>query len=343
MVSQLEEIDSLEVLVINDNELDPISRYPPDVTAIGNLLHIALASPEGPPQNRGECIKEVKMDQICCGSHGISLMITATKGDQKRTILFDTGPEESGWERNVSRLRADISQVEVIMLSHWHRDHSGGMLRAVEMINEGRKAVNKTSPVTVDLQPDRPDYRGFLGPTGIISLEADPTFNEVEKAGGVVVKNAQGHTVLDNMFYISGEIPRVTEYEIGLRRAMRFVNEQDKWIEDTLIKDERYLMVNLKERGLVVFTGCGHAGVVNTCKNGITNGNGVPIYAAMGGFHLADAEAPTIENSVRDLKDLGIKLLFPGHCSGWRAKYEIEKQMPGCLAPSTVGTKFTFV
>jgi 7,8-dihydropterin-6-yl-methyl-4-(beta-D-ribofuranosyl)aminobenzene 5'-phosphate synthase len=235
------------------------------------------------------------------------------------------------------------------------------MLKAVEMINEARKTANKPSGVTVDLQPDRPDFRGFLGPTGIISLEADPHFDELEKAGGSVAKNAQAHTVLDDMFYISGEIPRVTEYELGLRRAMRFVKEQEEWIEDTLIKDERYLMVNLKgelnispgspiiankeqDRGLVVFTGCGHAGVVNTATDALAVAKGdVPLYAVMGGFHLADAEAPQIESSVRDLKNLGVKLLFPGHCSGWRVKYQIEKEMPGCLAPSTVGTKFTLI
>jgi 7,8-dihydropterin-6-yl-methyl-4-(beta-D-ribofuranosyl)aminobenzene 5'-phosphate synthase len=63
----------------------------------------------------------------------------------------------------------------------------------------------------------------------------------------------------------------------------------------------------------------------------------------MGGFHLADAEPPQIEQTVQDLKALDPQIMLPGHCSGWKVKYQIEKEMPGRMAPSTVGTKFTFV
>ena len=94
---------------------------------------------------------------------------------------------------------------------------------------------------------------------------------------------------------------------------------------------------------MVVFTGCGHAGVVNTCRHATGLAEGMaPLYAVQGGFHLADAEQLQIAESIRDLKALGARLLLPGHCTGWRAKFEIEKQMPGCLAPSTTGMKFIF-
>jgi 7,8-dihydropterin-6-yl-methyl-4-(beta-D-ribofuranosyl)aminobenzene 5'-phosphate synthase len=92
-----------------------------------------------------------------------------------------------------------------------------------------------------------------------------------------------------------------------------------------------------------VFTGCGHAGVVNTARNGLTLGRGAPLYGIMGGYHLADAEPPKLEATVADIKALKPGILLPGHCTGWRAKFVMEKEMPGTLAPSTVGTKFTFV
>ena len=114
------------------------------------------------------------------------------------------------------------------------------------MINEARQAGDKNNPVIVDLHPDRPDFRGFQGPTCIVSLEADPSFEEVEHAGAVLTKNSEDHSVLDNMFFISGEIPRGTDYEVGLRRGMRFKKDENKWIEDTLVRDERYLMCNVK-------------------------------------------------------------------------------------------------
>lgn len=89
-----------------------------------------------------------------------------------------------------------------------------------------------------------------------------------------------------------------------------------------------------------MFTGCSHAGVVNVAKHAIELGDGSPLYAVVGGFHLADAEPEKIQSTARDLKALGVKLLLAGHCTGWRAKFEIQNQMPGCLVPSFVGSKF---
>jgi 7,8-dihydropterin-6-yl-methyl-4-(beta-D-ribofuranosyl)aminobenzene 5'-phosphate synthase len=91
-----------------------------------------------------------------------------------------------------------------------------------------------------------------------------------------------------------------------------------------------------------MFTGCSHAGVVNASKHAVTlAGGSVPLHSVIGGYHLADGDAAKVRDTVKGLKGLDPKILLPGHCSGWRVKYEIEKEMPGCLAPSTVGTKFT--
>jgi 7,8-dihydropterin-6-yl-methyl-4-(beta-D-ribofuranosyl)aminobenzene 5'-phosphate synthase len=71
-------------------------------------------------------------------------------------------------------------------------------------------------------------------------------------------------------------------------------------------------------------------------------GEGVGLHGVIGGFHLADAETPQLNDTARDIAKSNPKILLPGHCTGWRAKYVMEKEMPGKLAPSTVGTKFTF-
>ena len=98
----------------------------------------------------------------------------------------------------------------------------------------------------VDLHPDRPVYRGISFPEHIVSLEADPTFDEIVAAGGKVEKWSDAHTVLDDMFLISGEIPRVTPYETGLRGSVRFDPEEKDWYSDETIADERFLACNLK-------------------------------------------------------------------------------------------------
>ncbi|KAH8805469.1 metallo-beta-lactamase superfamily protein [Xylogone sp. PMI_703] len=353
-MNSLTEIDALEVLVIVDNEVDPISSYQhPDLIASGSLQDIALRAPIV-DLNRGNAEFELRLGNVCCGAHGLSLMITATAGEKRHTVLFDTAPEEHIWELNARRLKADIGSIELIQLSHWHRDHSGGMLKAITMINE---AKTTKSELIVDLHPSRPDYRGLLTPAGLISLERDPTFEEIEAAGATVVKHDQPHTVLDDMFLVSGEIPRVTSYESGIKHGMRFIQQTGKWESDQLILDERFLMCKVKgkkdpellqcnshyfeDKGVVVFTGCSHAGVVNVTKHALElDGNSTSLYAVVGGYHLVGFNEAFVGDTVKDLRSLNPRLMIPGHCSGWRVKNEIERLMPGKLAPSTVGTRF---
>lgn len=97
----------------------------------------------------------------------------------------------------------------------------------------------------MDVHPNRPDFRGVQA--GVpISLEADPTFDELEAAGAAVLKSDKPHTVLDDFFLISGEVPRETTYEDGIHGGLRYETSKRKWEEDTLIKEERYVMCNLK-------------------------------------------------------------------------------------------------
>ncbi|OAX79170.1 hypothetical protein ACJ72_06512 [Emergomyces africanus] len=346
--SSLVEIDALEAIVIVDNELDIMSPPAPGlpVTVSGFLGEIAQNLPAH-LHDRAEATKEVRLEDVCCSAHGLSVLLTAIKGDERRTMLFDVGPTEESWGRNAERLRLDLASVERIQLSHWHRDHSGGMLKAIQMIKEAKNGKGLSSDdLVVDLHPSRPDYRGFQAGTEIVSLQADPTFQEIEKAGVKVEKHREPHTVLDNMFLISGEIPRGTEYEPGLKNGIRFHQHSGKWESDELITDERFLACNIKGKGIVVFSGCSHAGIVNATNHAIEligkDNQQPPLYAVFGGYHLATSEKAHIEATVRDLKLLDPKVLLPGHCSGWRVKFEIEKEMPGRLLPSSVGHRLGF-
>ena len=124
---------------------------------------------------------------------------------------------------------------------------TGGMLKAIRMIREAKKAKGfDDASLVVDVHPSRPDYRGFFIGENIVSLEADPTFDSLMEAGATVVKRSDAHTVLDNMFLVSGEIPRVTPYEQGLHGALQFNGSDQEWFTDEKIEDERFLMCNLK-------------------------------------------------------------------------------------------------
>lgn len=120
-------------------------------------------------------------------------------------------------------------------------------MKAISMIKEAKKAKRSgLEELVVDLHPARPDYRGIQLQEMTISLEADPSFEEIKNAGVTVSTNADAHTVLDNMFHISGEIPRLTSYENGVKHGMRYNTSENTWVKDELIMDERFLMCNVK-------------------------------------------------------------------------------------------------
>ncbi|PYH47889.1 MBL fold metallo-hydrolase [Aspergillus saccharolyticus JOP 1030-1] len=341
--ANLVEVDSLEAVLLVDNDLDPMSTIAPDTVQVSGLMRTLATHSPHEISDRGDAHKELQMEDICCAAHGLSILVTATKNGKSHTMLFDAGPEGGVWERNVKRLRQDLSSVELVQLSHWHRDHSGGLVRAIQLITDARKAQSTPGELIVDLHPHRPDFRGMAIGDKIISLQADPTFEELQAAGGTIDKRADGHTVLDDYFFISGEVPRRTSYETGLRGGMRFDQEEDDWFSDEVIADERFLMCNLKGKGIVMFTACSHAGVVNCARHAVEMlGDSVPLHAVVGGFHLATSDATQTENTVKDLKKLDPAVVLPGHCSGWRAKFAIERLMPGTLVPCSVGMRISF-
>ncbi|KAI0131204.1 Metallo-hydrolase/oxidoreductase [Daldinia grandis] len=340
-IPKLAEVDSLTIQAIINDEIDQISPSPhPAVKHPQSFLGAPLR-PLPADVQRGGAKLQMRMDTLCCGAHGLSLLITVTKDGKSHSLLFDTGPEEAVWESNVTRLGLDPSNIERIVLSHWHRDHSGGMATAVRMIEAAKTGSDLTKKVVVDVHPDRPEFRGVMAHEPI-SLEPDPSFAEIEEAGATVFKSDAVHTALDDTFLISGSIPRLTSYEGGIPNGIRF-NSAGQWEKDELIMDERLVMCNLKGRGLVVFTGCSHAGVVNVSRHAIELGGGVPLYTVVGGYHLADGSPEKLQKSLEDLKALEPKVLMPGHCTGWRFKVAIEKEMPGCMAPIFGGTRYELV
>lgn len=120
-------------------------------------------------------------------------------------------------------MQTPVDDVETVIVSHWHSDHSGGMLAFFGMRSPSAREC------IVDLHPDLPEARGIAVPptfeTVICRLPDDPTFEQIEGAGGTVRTSRDAHTVAGGTIYVSGEIPRVTPYEGGLLGGMRFLKE----------------------------------------------------------------------------------------------------------------------
>eukprot|EP00735_Rhodelphis_limneticus_P006670 TRINITY_DN19101_c0_g1::TRINITY_DN19101_c0_g1_i1::g.13937::m.13937 TRINITY_DN19101_c0_g1::TRINITY_DN19101_c0_g1_i1::g.13937 ORF type:complete len:380 (+),score=38.50,sp/Q57749/DHPSL_METJA/32.95/7e-23,Lactamase_B/PF00753.22/5.1e-05,Lactamase_B/PF00753.22/2.3e+03,Lactamase_B_2/PF12706.2/0.00072 TRINITY_DN19101_c0_g1_i1:55-1140(+) len=311
MEKNVVEVDKLTFHVLVDNETDSLSSGPVDVVT----SEISYRFQTG-------LMKELNCGEMCCAGHGYSVMAIAEKDGVQHCLLFDGGPCGSLWESNAKKMAVNLPSIERVVLSHWHSDHSGGLTHAVEMIHEARQSQN-LSPVIVDVHPNRPYQRGFIytAQGDIAPISLDPTLEALEKAGGVIERIGEGHAVLDGFFYISGEIPRTTSYEEGIPGHKCRDSESGPWRDDPLILDERFLAVRVKDKGLVIFSSCSHAGIVNVCREASRIFENDHVHLVAGGFHLAGRSVEArIENTVRDLMALSPTYVCPGHCTGWRAK-----------------------
>lgn len=137
-------------------------------------------------------------------------------------------------------MRAPVLEIERVIISHWHADHSGGLLSLMKFRNEVQKRESATNviPLVADLHPNRPTARGFAPPPSdkaVFRLPEDPSFAAIEALRGVVEKHAEPHIVAGGGVYVSGEIPRVTDFEQGLVGGLRWSegeNGSGHWIPD---------------------------------------------------------------------------------------------------------------
>jgi 7,8-dihydropterin-6-yl-methyl-4-(beta-D-ribofuranosyl)aminobenzene 5'-phosphate synthase len=320
------EVDRLEVQVLVDNVTDSLSSTPPFVTR------------EWPALVR-KGMRRVAGANLCCANHGLSLVIRAVAGQREHVVLFDAGPVDYAVEHNGTRLGVDFGAIEAVVLSHGHWDHGGGLLKAVELMRAA--APERSAPVY--LHPGMFAERGQRQPDGgVLPSGLLPTPADLESAGARPVFTDVPQLLLDAMFYLSGEIPRVTAYETGLRNHVRRGADGD-WEADPLIMDERFLAVAVKGKGVVVFTACSHAGVVNVLTHARECFPDRKLYAVMGGFHLSGETERLIPETVRDVAGFGLTVIAPGHCTGWRAlNMLVQTCGEDTVAPLAVGKIFVF-
>jgi 7,8-dihydropterin-6-yl-methyl-4-(beta-D-ribofuranosyl)aminobenzene 5'-phosphate synthase len=327
-MSELRPVDRMEVQVIVDNSTDGLSTTPGNVET-----EFAFATRRRLRASSGRC--------LCCAVHGLSCLITAFRGSERRSVLFDSGPEDYAFERNATRLGVDLGAVESIMLSHGHWDHAGAMLLALNAIR-ARTGGNKRIPFYAHPRMFR--SRGMKLPNGDVRLTDDiPSVDDLTTHGADVVVTTEPQVILSDMFYISGEIPRATSFEPGLPDQVRRTDDGKGWEPDTLVLDERWLAINVADKGIVVFSACSHAGIVNVLMHAQKTFAGTPLHAVMGGFHLAGTNEQIIPQTVEAMKGFGLELIAAGHCTGWRAMGALANTFGDkVLAPTAVGKRYSF-
>ena len=325
-MTALQPVDRLDIQVLVDNVTDSLSSTPAFVTREWVTL-------------RRQGLRIQAGGSLCCANHGLALVITTHGQDGARTVLFDGGPVDYAVERNGVRLGIDFGSIGAAMLSHGHWDHAGGIPRALGMIVQ----ANGGQAVPLYLHPGMFRPRGALQPDGgVLPMQPIPTPADWALLGAKPIVTDTAQTFLDDRFFVSGEIPRITAYEKGLAGQVCRMSEAAPWEPDPLLMDERFLAVHVRDKGLVVFSACSHAGIVNVLHHTRALFPDVKLHAVMGGFHLAGLTEAIIPETVRDLGTFGLELIIPAHCTGWRALNALERAYgEKVVVPSAVGKRFS--
>lgn len=320
----LQTVDSLEVLVVVDNATDSLSSNPAGVI------------PEWSGLLTGGRMRVLSGQNICCAHHGLSLLITAQRDGKKHTLLFDAGPEGATFLRNAQILGIDFGAIDAVVLSHGHWDHAGGLVAALQSMAKARPGTK----VDCYMHPGMFGERGVKRPNGeMMVFESVPDPQMLGGAGARVVNTREPSVIAGGAFYLSGEIPRRTKYESGFPGHMQR-GEDGQWQPDPLIMDERFVSVHVKDKGQFVFSACSHAGLINVLNHARELFPAVPLYGVMGGLHLAGPTEKIIGETIGDLKSFGLRLLAPGHCTGWRALTAMARTFGDELVPSAVGKRY---
>ena len=325
MPIELDPIDRIRITILIDNLTDPLLVDQEGVLRVNwpRAINGRL------PRAGSQVSPDTGVPDALIAEPGFSALARVDKDGRERTILFDTGVSPNGMAENMRRLGIDPGEIEVIVLSHGHWDHVTGMEGLVRLLGRTR--------LPVMIHPEFWSRRRISFP-GLDPAQLPVTSRaSLEGMGFAIVEERQPSFLLDGAVLITGEVDRTTPFEMGFRghEALR----DGTWQPDPLILDDQALVVRVRDRGLVVLTGCGHAGIVNTVRYVRKLTGGGEVAAIVGGFHLSGPMfEPIIEPTVEAFDELAPALLAPAHCTGWKAVHRLAARFPDAFVMPTVGT-----
>jgi 7,8-dihydropterin-6-yl-methyl-4-(beta-D-ribofuranosyl)aminobenzene 5'-phosphate synthase len=311
-------------------ELSPVDRLD-IVTLMDNYVDLLL--PDTDVVHRPTMARDGQIfSNTLLAEHGLSMMVTVHLGERRHTILFDTGYSPVGVLHNMALLDIPVENMEAIVISHGHMDHTGSLYPIIEKI---------PNPVLVAVHPDAFLHPRYLALPGGDKLLFPKTLDRsgIHKRSGDIIETRNPVLLAEDGVLVTGQVERSTDFETGMPNALM---EKDGHIEKDEILDDQALLIHLKGKGLVVIGGCCHAGIINTILYAKRLTGIDTVHAVLGGFHLSGPMfEPIIERTIEEMAGIEPKLIVPMHCTGWKAIEAFSRAFPQAFAINSVGSRFS--
>ena len=312
----LPSVDGVEITTIVDNSLDALMASTP----------VAHRFPL--PQNFYVHDHHLRAEPGAC------FLLTVSNQGRRETILFDTGISPDGTLHNIDVLGIDLSAIQAIVLSHGHTDHTQGIYGFLDRLGKRRMPIL--------LHPDAfLKRRVVIGEGRVVDLPP-PSLHDLSREGIDLLVERGPSFLVNGTVLVTGQIERTTDFEQGLKNQQAEID--GTWQPDPWVYDDQAVVVHVRNKGLVVLTGCGHAGVVNILLHVRAQTGVEQIYAVIGGFHLSGALfEPIIPQTIAELQRIAPSVIVPAHCTGWRATHAMARAMPEAFIQKSVGTTFALM
>jgi 7,8-dihydropterin-6-yl-methyl-4-(beta-D-ribofuranosyl)aminobenzene 5'-phosphate synthase len=262
----------------------------------------------------------------CLGQWGLSffLELEDAKGD-RRKLIFDTGFHKTSLLHNIKKLKLKLSDVDCVVISHGHDDHTAATVQIVEAAGGVRVYAH---PHTF-LQRFREDKTGRRRRHGVPKGEG---IEEIERAGGKVLLSAKPVEIIPGV-WTTGQIQRVTPFEsVPLSSSTeRFFLIVDNNEVNDQIMDDQAIWTDVEGVGPFVVTGCAHAGTLNTLLQVQKLGGFKKIHGLVGGTHLIGRSKEYLQQTIRGLDQFGLELISPCHCTGFGATTKLWHTFPNAF------------
>lgn len=291
-------------------------------------------------------------DKPLLAEHGFSALI-----DMKTIgvrILWDAGVTKIALKENMRRLEIDPTTIRKIALSHGHNDHTASVSEILSIMDIFPAPRTWEPDISEDDILASIDSRripliahpaafrerwGFRDDGSKFGPVLPPPKDQWAALGAKIVLSDGPHK-MESGCWTTGTIPRVSFENSGISKKI-YYREGDIFHRDE-IDDDQAIVLNIKHKGLVVLSGCAHAGIINTVNYARQISGVNRVLAIIGGFHLARASEKDVQQTIDALIDLGPELVVPSHCTGFYAMSQIANQMPEAFALGLVGTKYLF-